>query len=141
MGPLGSRGAQLGRQDRQDWLARWGSMLARPTLCGGGVDAGSGFRGDFPPSYASCPVVANFLSAPLHRPCDKDRGPPPPPPRKGTASEVDGCGRGGQKSWFRRDDLRYRLWFRAWRRGVADGMVQIPIHIQCIEVSIKNPVY
>ena len=41
-----------------------GLMLARPSLCGGGV--GPGLREDFPTSVP-CPTVAGFQSAPLHR--------------------------------------------------------------------------
>ena len=71
-------------------------MLARPTLCGGGV--GPGLQGDF---ATSC-HLPDGSGVPV-RPCrvsDKDSA-----SRDGTVSEVDGGGRGGQMGWFRRDGL------------------------------------
>ena len=54
--------------------------------------------GEIFPPHAPCPVVAGFLSAPLHRPCrisDKDSA-----PRVGTASEVDGADEEGRRAGF-----------------------------------------
>ena len=71
--------------------------------------------GEILPPHAPCPAVVGFLSVPLHRPCrqrqDSAR-------REGTASEVDGGGRGGQKDWFRKDGLRYVLNYFGFVHGV-----------------------
>ena len=96
-----------------------GLMLARPTVCRGGGGSGPGFRGDFP-AYAPARRLRGSHPPHLHRPfclSDKDSAPGREQPAR-----LVGWTRGAEglisKGW------PYLLWFRAWRRSVADWRVR-----------------